>query len=161
MIEKKTNNKGFGILFFLLFVILGLWPIIKGNQINIYNRFQYTNTKKGLVSFIDFNYVDDCVNALLLAGAKDESNGKVYNLGSNEVICLKDLAELMTSLGLEGNYELVPFPTERKSIDIGDYYSDFSLIRNELEWLPTIKLQNGLKKTLDYYLKNHSHYWNK
>ena len=30
-----------------------------GDQINIYNRFQYTNTEKGLVSFIDFNYVDD------------------------------------------------------------------------------------------------------
>ena len=30
-----------------------------GNQINIYNRFQYTNAEKGLVSFIDFNYVND------------------------------------------------------------------------------------------------------
>ena len=109
----------------------------------------------------DFNYVDDCVKALLLAGAKDDANGKVYNLGSTEVICLKDLAELIISLGLDGNYELVPFPPERKSIDIGDYYSDFSLITNELEWLPTIKLRNGLKKTLDYYVTNHSHYWSK
>ena len=107
----------------------------------------------------DFNYVDDCVNALLLAGTKDDANGKAYNLGSNEVIGLKDLAEIMISLGLDGNYELVPFPPERKSIDIGDYYSDFSLITNELGWLPTIKLRNGLKKTLDYYVTNHSHYW--
>ena len=30
-----------------------------GKQINIYNRFQYTNSEKGLISFIDFNYVDD------------------------------------------------------------------------------------------------------
>ena len=107
----------------------------------------------------DFNYVDDCVKALLLAGTKDDANGKVYNLGSNEVIGLKDLAEIMISLGLDGNYELVPFPPERKSIDIGDYYSDFSLITNELGWLPTIKLRNGLKQTLDYYVTNHSHYW--
>ena len=107
----------------------------------------------------DFNYVDDCVKALLLAGTKDDANGKVYNLGSTEVIGLKDLAEIMISLGLDGNYELVPFPPERKSIDIGDYYSDFSLITNELGWLPTIKLRNGLKKTLDYYVTNHSHYW--
>ena len=107
----------------------------------------------------DFNYVDDCVKALLLAGTKDDANGKVYNLGSNEVIGLKDLAEIVISLGIDGNYELVPFPPERKSIDIGDYYSDFSLITNELGWLPTIKLRNGLKKTLDYYVTNHSHYW--
>ena len=90
---------------------------------------------------------------------KDDANGKVYNLGSTEIICLKDLAELMISLELDGNYELVPFPPKRKSIDIGDYYSDFSLITNELGWLPTIKLRNGLKKTLDYYVTNHSHYW--
>jgi len=107
----------------------------------------------------DFNYVDDCVNALLLAGTKDDANGKAYNLGSNEVIGLKDLAEIVISLGIDGNYELVPFPPERKSIDIGDYYSDFSLITNELGWLPTIKLRNGLKQTLDYYVTNHSHYW--
>ena len=107
----------------------------------------------------DFNYVDDCVKALMLAGTKDVANGKVYNLGSNEVIGLKDLAEIMISLGLGGNYELVPFPPERKSIDIGDYYSDFSLITNDLGWLPTINLRNGLKKTLDYYVTNHSHYW--
>ena len=107
----------------------------------------------------DFNYVDDCVKALLLAGAKDDANGKVYNLGSTEVIGLKDLAEIMISLGLGGNYELVPFPPERKSIDIGDYYSDFSLITNDLGWLPTINLRNGLKKTLEYYVTNHSHYW--
>ena len=30
-----------------------------GDQINIYNRFQYTSTEKGLVSFIDFNFVND------------------------------------------------------------------------------------------------------
>ena len=30
-----------------------------GDQINIYNRFQYTNTEKGLISFIDFNFVND------------------------------------------------------------------------------------------------------
>jgi len=107
----------------------------------------------------DFNYVDDCVKALMLAGTKDVANGKVYNLGSTEVIGLKDLAEIMISLGLGGNYELVPFPPERKSIDIGDYYSDFSLITNDLGWLPTINLRNGLKKTLDYYVTNHSHYW--
>ena len=107
----------------------------------------------------DFNYVEDCVKALLLAGTKDDANGEVYNLGSTEIICLKDVAELMINLELDGNYELVPFPLKRKSIHIGDSYSDFSLITNDLGWLPTIKLKNGLKQTLDYYVTNQSHYW--
>lgn len=107
----------------------------------------------------DFNYVDDCVEALLLAGASNEANGKVYNLGSSEVIGLKDLAEMMVNLGFGGCFELVPFPPERKAIDIGDYYSDFSLISNELGWTPKVGLREGLQKTMAYYLAHHAHYW--
>jgi len=107
----------------------------------------------------DFNYVGDCVDALLLAGASEQASGKVYNLGSEEVIGLKALAELMTSLGYDGTYELVPFPEERKAIDIGDYYSDFSLISAELGWSPRVNLKEGLLQTIDYYSKHLSAYW--
>jgi dTDP-glucose 4,6-dehydratase/UDP-glucose 4-epimerase len=106
----------------------------------------------------DFNYVDDCVDALLLAGASDTSVGKVYNLGSSEVVSLKAVAELMTDLWPGGRFELVPFPPDRKAIDIGNYYSDFSLIKKELGWQPSITLRNGLEKTLSYYRLHLSHY---
>ncbi len=107
----------------------------------------------------DFNYVDDCVRALLLAGSSDVSNGKVYNLGSNEVISLKELAEIMVRLVHNGAFELTPFPSDRKAIDIGDYYGDYSLIRRELGWQPSIGLHEGLQRTLAYYLANHRQYW--
>ena len=107
----------------------------------------------------DFNYVDDCVEALLLAGASEIANGKVYNLGSTEVIGLKALAEMMVDLGYGGTIELVPFPPERKAIDIGDYYSDFSLITRELGWQPKVDLREGLLRTLAYYRVQHFHYW--
>ena len=107
----------------------------------------------------DFNYVDDCVNALLLAGASDTTNGKVYNLGSKEVMGLKTLAELLTNVGYGGSYELIPFPSERKSIDIGDYYSDYNLIAEELGWMPSITLEEGLRRTVEFYSKNFSEYW--
>lgn len=106
----------------------------------------------------DFNYVDDCVSALLAAGASDVSNGKIYNLGSEEVINLRDLADRMIHLGCGGNFELVPFPAERKAIDIGDYYSDFSLIRRELGWTPQHDLSAGLKATVEYYGEHMGHY---
>jgi len=44
-------------------------------------------------------------------------------------------------------------------LDIGDYYSDYSLINKELGWEPKIGLKEGLKKTMDYYKANHQHYW--
>ena len=107
----------------------------------------------------DFNYVDDCVNALLLAGASDVANGKVYNLGSKEVVGLKVLAEMMVELGYGGAFELITFPPERKAIDIGDYYSDFSLITKELSWQPKVSLKEGLIRSIDFYQKNYRHYW--
>jgi len=99
----------------------------------------------------DFNYVDDCVDALCRAGLSDKTNGKIFNLGSKEVISLAALAQLMVGLVDRGSFEIVSFPPERKAIDIGDYYSDFGLITRELGWKPETDLKDGLKKTLEYY----------
>lgn len=133
---------------------LGVWIklLLEGKPIKVFGDGKQLR---------DFNYVDDCVEAILLAGASEKSNGKVYNLGSKEVIGLKDLAEMMIALGYEGTYELVAFPPERKAIDIGDYYSDFSLITKDLGWLPKVSLREGLLKTMDYYKINSQHYWGK
>lgn len=131
---------------------LGIWVrlLIEGKPIKVFGD--------GL-QLRDFNYVDDCVEAMLLAGASDAANGKVYNLGSKEVIGLKALAQMMIDLGYGGVFELIPFPPERKAIDIGDYYSDFSLITQELGWQPKIGLNEGLIRSIDFYQKNYRHYW--
>ena len=107
----------------------------------------------------DFNHVDDCVDALLLAAQSEVADGKVYNLGSAEVISLKNLAEMMTNLGYGGGFELVPFPPDRKAIDIGDYSGDFGLINRELGWSPKVPLSVGLRKTVDFYRQHAKHYW--
>ena len=107
----------------------------------------------------DFNYVDDCVDALLAAAISPQAVGKVYNLGSSEVINLKDLAELTLKVAEQGGCKLTPFPPERKKIDIGDYYSDYSLIQRELGWSPKVALEAGLRATIDYYRQHGIHYW--
>jgi UDP-glucose 4-epimerase len=107
----------------------------------------------------DFNYVDDVVQALLLAALHPKADGEVYNLGCNEYINLKDLAALMVEIHGKGTYRLVPFPPNRKAIDIGDYYSDFSKIKGELGWMPRVSLRDGLRKSLEYYVENGGHYW--
>lgn len=106
----------------------------------------------------DFNYVEDCVDAILLAGKSDKANGKIYNLGSHDVTTLNALAEKMVNLEYGGSYQCIPFPPERKKIDIGDYYGDFSRISKDLKWTPKIPLQEGLKKTMAYYQQYHRHY---
>jgi dTDP-glucose 4,6-dehydratase/UDP-glucose 4-epimerase len=131
---------------------LGIWirQLLEGNTIKVFGDGTQLR---------DFNYVDDAVDALLRAAASDQAIGKVYNLGSSEVISLKDLAAMVTQLHPGGRFELVAFPPERKAIDIGDYYSDFSLIRNELDWDPRVDLRDGLARTIAYVDRNRRHYW--
>jgi UDP-glucose 4-epimerase len=133
---------------------LGIWIrlVVEGKPIQIFGDGSQLR---------DFNYVDDCVDALLLAGARQEANGKVFNLGSSEVVSLKGLAEQLVSLAGEARFELTPFPPERKVIDIGDYYGDHGLMTSQLGWQPKVTLRTGLDRTLEYYRKHAAHYWEK
>jgi UDP-glucose 4-epimerase len=99
----------------------------------------------------DFNYVDDVVDAMLLVGFNEVANGQIYNLGGDDPINLKDLAEVMIDVYGRGRYEFVPFPDERKRIDIGDFYGDYRKIRSKLGWRPRASLREGLARTLAYY----------
>jgi UDP-glucose 4-epimerase len=106
----------------------------------------------------DFDYVDDVVDAFLRAGASAEADGQVFNLGGEEPIALLELAKLMIEIAGRGSYAVVPFPPERKRIDIGDFYSDAGKIRRTLGWKPTVMLREGLAQTLDYYARHREHY---
>ena len=106
----------------------------------------------------DFTYVDDAVQALLMAAGSDQVNGQIFNLGGDCVISLKDLADLLIELNGKGKYTVRFFPSERKRIDIGDYYANFNRIRSVLGWSPTVALREGLAKTLEFYRKHLEHY---
>ena len=105
----------------------------------------------------DFNYIGDVVRAFLLVAASEQANGQVYNLGSPDPISLRELADLMTGIA-GGSYSLVPWPKERKAIDIGSYYGDYGKIRAELGWEPLVPLKEGLKRTIEYYKANLERY---
>jgi UDP-glucose 4-epimerase len=129
---------------------LGIWVrrILEGQPFEIWEGGQKR----------DFTYVDDCVDALLLAASQREAEGEIFNLGGCEVVTLKEVGDLIRKIEPRARYELRTFPAERKAIDIGDFYADFSKIRNRLGWRPQTDLRAGLKKTLDYYRKNLSAY---
>lgn len=131
---------------------LGIWLrlLIQGKPIQVYGDGVYRR---------DFNYVDDVVTAMLLAAASDKAIGQVYNLGGNEVISLKDLAELLIRINGAGEFQAVPIPEEIKKIDIGDYYGDFRKIQSDLGWCPSVPLADGLERSLQYYRLNGEQYW--
>jgi len=106
----------------------------------------------------DFNFVDDVVDAFLIAGTSEKANGNFYNLGGSEPISLKNLVKMMIKIAKSGSFKEVPFPEERKKIDIGDFYSDYSRIKHELGWEPRVSLLEGIEKTFEYYGKYKKHY---
>jgi dTDP-glucose 4,6-dehydratase/UDP-glucose 4-epimerase len=99
----------------------------------------------------DLNFVDDVVDALILIAASGRAEPAPYNLGSNQVIALLELAELVTRLAGDGSVRCVPFPPDRKAIDIGDYFADFTRIRTELGWAPRVDLEEGLVRTIEFF----------
>lgn len=106
----------------------------------------------------DFTFVDDAVEALMLAAASDSADGQVYNLGGSKPITLADLAKLLVEVNGGGSFSIREFPKDRKAIDIGDYYADDTRIRSELGWQPVVDLEAGLSRSLDYYRSNLAHY---
>jgi len=106
----------------------------------------------------DFNFVEDCIHGLLLAAVSDSLIGGIYNLGGSQVVSLKDLASIICEIVPGAKFSLVPFPEDRKSIDIGDYYGCFKKFETLTGWSPVVKLKQGLKLSVEFYQKNGAHY---
>ncbi len=105
----------------------------------------------------DLNHADDVVRAFLLCAAIPKAEGKIYNLGA-QPIALLDLARLMIEVNGGGSLKTIPFPENRKRIDIGGYYADYGLIKNEIGWQPQVPLREGLARTLAFYRENKARY---
>jgi UDP-glucose 4-epimerase len=106
----------------------------------------------------DFTYVDDAVDALMLAGESESANGQVYNVGGPPPVSLSELAALLVEVNGGGFYETREYPADRKRIDIGDYYADSLKLQTELGWSARTDLRSALRKTLDYYRVELPHY---
>jgi UDP-glucose 4-epimerase len=106
----------------------------------------------------DLNYVDCVVDAFLRAGIDPAATGRVYNVGSGEPISLIDLVERMIEIYGRGSYRLVPFPDDRRRIDIGSFQSNYTRICQELGWRPRVPLREGLTRTLEFFERNRKVY---
>jgi UDP-glucose 4-epimerase len=122
---------------------LGIWirRILEGEPFEVWGGEQLR----------DFTYVDDAVDALLLAAISPSTAGRVFNVGGCEIVSLGDVADLLVGANGGGSYDVRAFPADRKKIDIGDYYSNDDLLRSALGWQPETKLAEGLATTLAFF----------
>ena len=129
---------------------LGVWLrlLVEGKPFEVWEGHQLR----------DFTYVDDAVEAFLLAAMSEASNGEIFNLGGEPVVSLKQLADLMIEVNGGGEYVTRSYPADRKRIDIGDFYADYTYIRRTLGWEPKVHLREGLRRAIEFYRANLPHY---
>lgn len=106
-----------------------------------------------------FNYIDDVVSALLIAGMHDNLTGDVFNLGGQRPFTLEKFVNILLGITGRGSYRIVPFPPEKKAIDIGSVYSSWAKFNFATGWAPKVGLEDGLRRTVEYYQRHHAHYW--
>lgn len=105
----------------------------------------------------DWLYVEDHCSAIDLIIRKGKI-GEVYNIGGhNERTNLEVVKTIIRELGK--SEDLIEFVTDRPGHD-RRYAIDPTKIHNELGWLPATKFDDGIKKTIDWYL-THKSWWEK
>ena len=106
----------------------------------------------------DFVYVDDAADAFLRAGASEVCNGGIFNVGGAQPTSHRDLVSLLIDVAGTGTVRYVPWPPEKKAIDIGSFYADSSRFRAAVGWNPQVGLREGLTRTIAYYRQHLPHY---
>jgi UDP-glucose 4-epimerase len=99
----------------------------------------------------DFVYVEDAADAFLRAGACAACDGEVYNVGGLEPIAHRDLVTLLLDVAGTGRVAYVPWPPDKKQIDIGSFYSDSSKFAAATGWRPAVSLRQGFGQTVAFY----------
>jgi UDP-glucose 4-epimerase len=75
----------------------------------------------------------------------------VFNVGGTEPITHRDLVDLLIDVAGTGRVTYVPWPPEKKQIDIGSFYSDSSKFMRATGWTPRVPLREGFERTIAYY----------
>ncbi len=100
----------------------------------------------------DLAYVDDMIAAFILAAETPACHGGIYNIGGDAPASLTQIADTLVRLaGGRARYEVREFPADRARIDIGSYHADDSAFRAAAGWAPRVNLEDGLKRSLDWY----------
>jgi nucleoside-diphosphate-sugar epimerase len=98
----------------------------------------------------DFVYIDDVVRAIVLGIEKDVKG--VFNVGAGQPISIKDLVRKMFEVA-----SLAPRVAFAGSARLGDFscnWADAAKIINQIGWRPETALEEGLKKTIEWYKNN-------
>jgi UDP-glucose 4-epimerase len=134
--RAQIKQKGYGIINYLIRMAL------ENETITVYEP----GTQKR-----DFIYIDDVVDSMILAAQSGLANGEVFLVGSGKETAFVNMVKLIIEIAGSGTWKFVPWPPERKSIEVGDIALDLGKIQKLLKWNPKVNLEEGLNRTIEYY----------
>ena len=113
---------------------------LRGEDITLYGDGQQSRS---------FCYVDDLVNGILSMMNSDPDFHGPVNLGNPDEFTIRELAELVVELSGSASkiINARPLPED----DPTQRQPDITLAREKLDWQPSIKLREGLSKTIDWF----------
>ena len=102
----------------------------------------------------DFIYIDDLINALRLSVTRQNIGGEAFQIASNQETTIGEITEKMVEiLNLNGINDIDIVNGETRLGDVKRNYSDTSKAKSRLGWQPKMSQEEGLKKTVRYFLK--------
>lgn len=107
----------------------------------------------------DFLYVEDAIDAMLMATITESAYGEIFNVASGIPLNFIELANTLIEVAGTGRWEFAPFTPERAAQEPGDFYADISKIKRMVGWEPRFSLRDGLAETIHFYRENRKHYW--
>ena len=139
--RQEVNNPKRGILNYML------WRALTGEDLTIYEPGDFIR---------DYSYIENCIDALLLAGISTETNGKSYVFGSGNGLEFQEMVSEIVRLvyllsGKQSTVIRVPFPYTEQRMDVGDFVANNQNLCNDTGWYPRISFEDGLSKTITYY----------
>jgi len=145
---QKIDNPNRGVLNFMI------GKALRNEPMTVY----------GTGNFIrDYCYVQNYIDAFILAALSEKTNGEVYNLGTgegrtfNEVVeKIKLITEPLTNKPVTITH--IAFPEGEHSLNKRNFITDCSKFKEATGWFPKISFDEGLKRTIEFYINRELKY---
>lgn len=138
---QRIDNPERGIVNFMI------GRALNGETMNIYGDGKWIR---------DYSYIQNFVDAFVLAAESEKTRGKTYVLGSgdgktfNEVVStIRNTVKKFT--GLDTRIAHIPFPDGINQVAKRDFVADSYKFREDTGWKPNINFEDGIRRTVDSY----------
>lgn len=140
---QRIDNPNRGVLNYMIGRALG------GKNLTVYGEGDFIR---------DYCYIDNYIDAFVLAALSERTNGEMYVLGSGQgktfLEVVQEIKKIVGELnGGEVVIEKVPFPDSENKINERDFIADFSKFREDTGWSPKVSFEEGLKRTIGFYVE--------